>query len=147
MRRSSLGDALAFGRQASINGSNSPHCASDSITPTHLKTRKRQHRQSVQATTGSSTERLLAVEAHERLHRYVTEAKREMPLIALRNPVLVAVAYDALLRRWELISQYRGDLQSGDLTGGLWIGLIERISPEQRSWECSEDTGRVIPPI
>ncbi|CAO4137912.1 hypothetical protein DHODJN_00115 [Methylorubrum extorquens] len=54
MRRSSLGGVLAFGRQASINGSNSPHCASDSITSPHLKPRKRQHRQSVQATTGPS---------------------------------------------------------------------------------------------
>jgi len=49
------GGVLAFGRQASISGCNSPRCASDSITSPHWKTRKRQNSKSVQATTGPST--------------------------------------------------------------------------------------------
>lgn len=52
--RSSLGGVLPLGRHASISGSSSSHCASDGITAPRAKTRKRQHRQSVQPTTGPS---------------------------------------------------------------------------------------------
>lgn len=47
MRHSSWGGVLPFGRQSSISGSNSSHCASDSITPLGSKIGKPPHRQNV----------------------------------------------------------------------------------------------------
>jgi integrase len=60
-----------------------------------------------------SIECMLDVKTPERRHRRVTEAKRDVPLIALRNAALVAVAYDTLLRRSELVSLSIGDLHKG----------------------------------
>jgi integrase len=77
----------------------------------------------------TSIERMLDVKTPERLHRRVTEAKRATPLIALRNAALVAVAYDTLLRRSELVSLYIGDLQKG--ADGSGTVLVRRSKADQ----------------
>ncbi|MCJ2029507.1 tyrosine-type recombinase/integrase [Methylobacterium sp. J-043] len=77
----------------------------------------------------TSIERMLEIKAPERLHRRVTEAKRETPLIALRNAALVAVAYDTLLRRSELVSLYIGDLHRG--ADGSGTVLVRRSKADQ----------------
>lgn len=64
-----------------------------------------------------------------RLHRRVTEAKREVPLIALRNATLIAVTYDTLLRRSELVSLYVEDLQKGP--DGSGTVLVRRSKTDQ----------------
>ncbi|MCJ2028525.1 hypothetical protein MKK50_03755 [Methylobacterium sp. J-043] len=64
------------------------------------------HQKQAEPLNCTSIERMLDVKAPERLHRRVPEAKRETPLIALRNAALVAVAFDTLLRRSELVSLY-----------------------------------------
>ncbi|KIU27037.1 integrase [Methylobacterium radiotolerans] len=76
-----------------------------------------------------SVERMLAVKATERLHRRVAEGEREVPLIALRNAALIAVAYDTLLRRSELVSLYIGDLQRG--ADGSGTVLVRRSKADQ----------------
>ena len=76
-----------------------------------------------------SIDRMLAVKTTERLHRRVTEVGREVPLIALRNAALVAVAYDTLLRRSELVSLYIGDLHKG--TDGSGTVLVRRSKADQ----------------
>ncbi|WP_298952923.1 tyrosine-type recombinase/integrase [uncultured Methylobacterium sp.] len=76
-----------------------------------------------------SIERMLDVKTPERLHRRVTEAKRETPLIALRNAALIAVAYDTLLRRSELVSLYIGDLHKG--ADGSGTVLVRRSKADQ----------------
>ncbi|CAX17042.1 putative integrase (plasmid) [Methylorubrum extorquens DM4] len=77
----------------------------------------------------ASIERMLEVKTPGRLHRRVTEAKRETPLIALRNAALVAVAYDTLLRRSELVSLYIGDLHKG--ADGSGTVLVRRSKADQ----------------
>ncbi|MCP1535555.1 site-specific integrase [Methylorubrum extorquens] len=77
----------------------------------------------------ASIERMLEVKTPGRLHRRVTEAKREVPLIALRNAALVAVAYDTLLRRSELVSLYIGDLHRGTDDSGTV--LVRRSKADQ----------------
>jgi integrase len=77
----------------------------------------------------TSIERMLEVKTPGRLHRRVTEAKRETPLIALRNAALVAVAYDTLLRRSELVSLYIGDLHRG--ADGSGTVLVRRSKADQ----------------
>ena len=77
----------------------------------------------------TSIERMLTVKTPGRLHRRVTEAKREVPLIALRNAALVAVAYDTLLRRSELVSLYIGDLHRG--ADGSGTVLVRRSKADQ----------------
>ncbi|AWV19811.1 integrase (plasmid) [Methylobacterium sp. XJLW] len=76
-----------------------------------------------------SIERMLTVKTPERLHRRVLEGERDTPLIALRNAALVAVAYDTLLRRSELVSLYIGDLhRSADGSGTV---LVRRSKADQ----------------
>lgn len=77
----------------------------------------------------ASIERMLAVGTPDRLHRRVMEGTREVPLIALRNAALVAVAYDTLLRRSELVSLYIGDLQKG--ADGSGTVLVRRSKADQ----------------
>lgn len=77
----------------------------------------------------SSIERMLMVKTPERRHRRITEAKRERPLIALRNAALVAVAYDTLLRRSELVSLYIDDLHKG--AEGSGTVLVRRSKADQ----------------
>lgn len=76
-----------------------------------------------------SIERMLEAKAPGRRHRRVTEAKRETPLIALRNAALVAVAYDTLLRRSELVSLYIVDLHKG--ADGSGTVLVRRSKADQ----------------
>ena len=76
-----------------------------------------------------SIDRMLAVAAPERRHRRVSEAKREVPLIALRNAALVAVAYDTLLRRSELVALEIEDLQKG--ADGSGTVLVRRSKADQ----------------
>ena len=77
----------------------------------------------------TSIARMLEVKTPGRLHRRVTEAKRETPLIALRNAALVAVAYDTLLRRFELVSLYIGDLHK--VADGSGTVLVRRSKADQ----------------
>jgi len=77
----------------------------------------------------ASIDRMLDVKTPERRHRRVTEAKRDVPLIALRNAALVAVAYDTLLRRSELVSLYIGDLHRGTDSSGTV--LVRRSKADQ----------------
>jgi len=65
-----------------------------------------------------------------RLHRRVTEAKREVPLIALRNAALVAVAYDTLLRRTELVPLYIGDPHRGADGSGAVLAAHQKGAPQ-----------------
>ncbi|MGV7035035.1 tyrosine-type recombinase/integrase [Methylobacterium symbioticum] len=76
-----------------------------------------------------SIERMLAAETPRRLHRRILEGERETPLIALRNAALVAVAYDTLLRRSELVSLYIGDLEKG--ADGSGTVLVRRSKADQ----------------
>ncbi|MCJ2032133.1 tyrosine-type recombinase/integrase [Methylobacterium sp. J-043] len=76
-----------------------------------------------------SIERMLTVMTPERLHRRVLEGKHSAPLIALRNAALVAVAYDTLLRRSELVSLYIEDLHKGD--DGSGTVLVRRSKADQ----------------
>ncbi|WP_245517406.1 site-specific integrase [Methylorubrum sp. Q1] len=77
----------------------------------------------------TSIGRMLEVKTPGRMHRRVTEAKREAPLVALRNAALVAVAYDTLLRRSELVSFYVGDLHRG--VGGSGTALVRRSKADK----------------
>ena len=76
-----------------------------------------------------SVDRMLATKTTERQHRRVAEAAREVPLIALRNAALVAVAYDTLLRRSELVSLHIEDLaRTADGAGTV---LVRRTKTDQ----------------
>ena len=77
----------------------------------------------------SSIERMLTVMTPERLHRRVSEGEHGAPLIALRNAALIAVAYDTLLRRSELVSLYIGDLERG--ADGSGTVLVRRSKADQ----------------
>lgn len=77
----------------------------------------------------TSIDRMIAVKATERLHRRVSEGEQETPLIALRNTALVAVAYDTLLRRSELVSLEIGDLERG--ADGSGTVLVRRSKADQ----------------
>lgn len=77
----------------------------------------------------TSIERMLLVKTPERLHRRVCETHRDIPLIALRNAALVAVAYDTLLRRSELVSLYINDLEKG--ADGAGTVLVRRSKADQ----------------
>jgi integrase len=77
----------------------------------------------------TSIDRMIAVKATERLHRRVSEGETETPLIALRNTALVAVAYDTLLRRSELVSLEIGDLERG--ADGSGTVLVRRSKADQ----------------
>jgi len=70
------------------------------------RTSKGRRQKQAEPLNRGSIERMLEVKTPGRLHRRVTEAKREVPLIALRNAALVAVAYDTLLRRTQLVPLY-----------------------------------------
>ncbi len=72
---------------------------------------------------------MLTVMTPERLHRRVLEGEQGAPLIALRNAALIAVAYDTLLRRSELVSLYIGDLQKG--ADGSGTVLVRRSKADQ----------------
>lgn len=74
-------------------------------------------------------ERMLTVRTPERQHRRVMEAKRPTPLIALRNAALVAVAYDTLLRRSELVALSVEDVQKG--SDGSGTVLVRRSKADQ----------------
>ncbi|MFE1599209.1 tyrosine-type recombinase/integrase [Methylobacterium sp. ID0610] len=76
-----------------------------------------------------SIDRMLTVKATERLHRRVAEAGRAVPLIALRNAALVAVAYDTLLRRSELVSLRIEDLERAQ--DGSGTILVRRTKTDQ----------------
>ncbi|MCJ2086022.1 site-specific integrase [Methylobacterium sp. E-005] len=76
-----------------------------------------------------SIERMLDVKTTGRLHRRILEGAPETPLIALRNVALIAVAYDTLLRRSELVSLYIGDLQKG--VEGSGTVLVRRSKADQ----------------
>ena len=78
-----------------------------------------------------SIERMLDRKTSARLHRRVTEAARDVPLIALRNAALVAVAYDTLLRRSELVALLVEDLDRGiDGSGTI---LVRRSKADQEA--------------
>ena len=78
-----------------------------------------------------SIERMLERKTPARLHRRVTEAGRDVPLIALRNAALVAVAYDTLLRRSELVALLVEDLDRGiDSSGTI---LVRRSKADQEA--------------
>jgi integrase len=77
----------------------------------------------------TSIDRMLAVQTPERLHRRVSEGEGGSPLIALRNTALVAVAYDTLLRRSELVSLEIGDLERG--ADGSGTVLVRRSKADQ----------------
>ena len=77
----------------------------------------------------ASIDRMLVVKTTERLHRRVSEAGRDVPLIALRNAALVAVAYDTLLRRSELVSLYIDDLEHA--ADGSGTVLVRRTKTDQ----------------
>lgn len=76
-----------------------------------------------------SIDRMLSVKAVDRVHRRVAEVARAVPLIALRNAALVAVAYDTLLRRSELVSLYIEDLERG--ADGSGTVLVRRSKADQ----------------
>ncbi|ACL62915.1 tyrosine-type recombinase/integrase [Methylobacterium nodulans] len=76
-----------------------------------------------------SIDRMLAVKTPERLHRRVAEGDREVPLIALRNAALMAVAYDTLLRRSELVSLLIEDLER--VEDGSGTILVRRTKTDQ----------------
>lgn len=76
-----------------------------------------------------SIDRMLLVKTTERLHRRVAEAAPEVPLIALRNAALIAIAYDTLLRRSELVSLRIEDLErAADGSGTI---LVRRSKADQ----------------
>ncbi|KMO22831.1 tyrosine-type recombinase/integrase [Methylobacterium indicum] len=77
----------------------------------------------------TSIDRMLTVMTPDRLHRRVSEGEHGAPLIALRNAALVAVAYDTLLRRSELVSLYIGDLERG--SDGSGTILVRRSKADQ----------------
>ncbi|KMO17498.1 tyrosine-type recombinase/integrase [Methylobacterium indicum] len=76
-----------------------------------------------------SIDRMLEAKTPERLHRRVSEGEQGAPLIALRNTALVAVAYDTLLRRSELVSLEIGDLERG--ADGSGTVLVRRSKADQ----------------
>lgn len=78
-----------------------------------------------------SIERMLERKTPTRLHRRVTEAAREIPLIAMRNAALVAVAYDTLLRRSELVALLVEDLERG--VDGSGTILVRRSKADQEA--------------
>lgn len=65
------------------------------------------------------------------MHRRIAEADTKVPLIALRNAALLAVAYDTLLRRSELVSLLIEDLQRGDDASGTI--LVRRSKGDQEA--------------
>lgn len=78
-----------------------------------------------------SIERMLERKTPTRLHRRLTEAGRDVPLIALRNAALVAVAYDTLLRRSDLVALLIEDLErAGDGSGTI---LVRRSKTDQEA--------------
>ena len=78
-----------------------------------------------------SIERMLDQKTTVRMHRRVTESGREVPLIALRNAALVAVAYDTLLRRSELVALLVEDLERG--ADGSGTVLVRRSKADQEA--------------
>ena len=78
-----------------------------------------------------SVERMLTTKTPERLHRRVAEAGKKVPLIALRNAALLAVAYDTLLRRSELVALLTEDLQRTD--DGSGTVLVRRSKGDQEA--------------
>lgn len=78
-----------------------------------------------------SIERMIERKTPERLHRRVTEAARDVPLIALRNAALIALAYDTLLRRSELVALLVEDLdRAADGSGTI---LVRRSKSDQEA--------------
>ena len=76
-------------------------------------------------------ERMLDQKTTTRRHRRVTEAEPEVPLIGLRNAALVAVAYDTLLRRSELVALYVEDVErAADGSGTI---LVRRSKTDQEA--------------
>lgn len=78
-----------------------------------------------------SVDKMLVVQTTERLHRRVAESHREVPLIALRNVALVAVAYDTLLRRSELVALLVEDLERA--VDGSGTVLVRRSKGDQEA--------------
>jgi integrase len=76
-------------------------------------------------------ERMLVQKTPERLHRRVAEAGREVPLIGLRNAALLAVAYDTLLRRSELVALLVEDLARTE--DGSGTVLVRRSKGDQEA--------------
>jgi integrase len=76
-----------------------------------------------------SIERMIETKTTQRQHRRVAEAGREVPLIALRNAALFALAYDTLLRRSEIVALLVEDIvQAADGSGTV---LVRRAKTDQ----------------
>lgn len=76
-------------------------------------------------------ERMLDQKATIRRHRRIAEAEPEVPLIGLRNAALVAVAYDTLLRRSELVALHVEDVERG--ADGSGTILVRRSKTDQEA--------------
>lgn len=76
-----------------------------------------------------SVERMIDQMTTARLHRRVAECDREVPLVALRNAALFAVAYDTLLRRSELVALLVDDLERA--ADGSGTVLVRRSKADQ----------------
>lgn len=78
-----------------------------------------------------SIDRMLTKKTPDRQHRRIAEAGRPVPLIALRNAALLAIAYDTLLRRSELVALLAEDLQRAE--DGSGTILVRRSKGDQEA--------------
>ncbi len=109
-----------------------PNPCADEIVRLAVKRMNRakgRRQQQAEPLNRSSIDRMLEAKTPERLHRRVSEGEQGAPLIALRNTALVAVAYDTLLRRSELVSLEVGDLERG--ADGSGTVLVRRSKADQ----------------
>ena len=111
-----------------------PNPCSDEVVRLAIRRMNRAHgtrQKQAEPLNRPSVERMLTTKAPERLHRRVAEADKKVPLIALRNAALLAVAYDTLLRRSELVSLLIEDLQRAD--DGSGTILVRRSKGDQEA--------------
>ncbi|BCM87715.1 tyrosine-type recombinase/integrase [Methylobacterium indicum] len=109
-----------------------PNPCTDEIVRLAIKRMNRtkgRRQQQAEPLNRTSIDRMLTVKTPERLHRRVSEGEQGAPLIGLRNIALVAVAYDSLLRRSELVSLEIGDLERG--ADGSGTILVRRSKADQ----------------